>query len=248
MELSAGLPEANRLRSTSGTADYLLTYGTNQTKLKTRRLIGRDEQRDRHNGYNSLHRAARYGESLEALRLIRTGADVEAYTSTGECALHLAAKHNQVDIILALCDPTPPIAPLDQKNKKGDKEAIHYAAEKGCDEAARGLLQYGACPSPKPEHFTPLHLAAMNNHGKMIRQLTDFGASPNELAFYGMTALHYAAEFGCTDVVTQLLDYHKVDPDVRTCLFLSPLCLAIEKNHLAIAMKLVECNADPFLA
>ena len=248
VELNTGLYEANRLKDTSSTADYFLAYGTDKTKFKTRGLIAQDEKRDWINGYSPLHRAARYGESLEAIRLIRNGANANAYTSNGECALHLAAKYNQAEFILKLCDPVCSLIPVDQKNKKEDKEAIHYAAESGHAEAVRSLIQCGACLSPPDMIDTPLHLAAIKNHAWTVSELIDKGVDPRESPGFGITALHRAVEHGSTEVVALLLYGYKVDPNAKGCSSLSPLCLAIEKNDSVIIDMLVECKADHLLS
>ena len=65
----------------------------------------------------------------------------------------------------------------------------------------------GADPDPVAEgHFSPLFLAAYNNHKAIVQALLEARVEVNRQAHNGQTALHHAARHLNEDVVVSLLD------------------------------------------
>ncbi len=91
-------------------------------------------------------------------------------------------------------------------------------------------------------------LLSAASHGDLgeVRCLVLEGANVNARDHDGYTALTYAARQGNLDIVTYLLNEGaRVDPHEDFVHYDSPLSAAIRGGHLAVAIKLIECGADP---
>ena len=77
-----------------------------------------------------------------------------------------------------------------------------------------------------------------------VRLLLEHGASATTTASWGITALHYALQFGSADVVKHLLDYG-ADVSARTDHGNTPLHAAVRTDAVDIVRLLLENHADP---
>ena len=92
--------------------------------------------------------------------------------------------------------------PLHEQCAKGNlKEIIELINEKKYDPM-----------QPDQDKWYPIHHAAWYGHDECVQTLLkDYGCSPNVCSSFTMTALHYAALQGHTNVVRVLLSHPDID-------------------------------------
>ena len=124
---------------------------------------------------------------------------------------------------------------------------LHLAAHFGQEGAVEALLAAEAsvhARSGNAMHNTPLHAAlAGRSHGVTARLLAA-GAEVDARQGGGYTALHEAALLGDADLVRLLLD-HGADPTAPADDGLTPIALARDKGHAAVAAALERRAAMP---
>ena len=142
--------------------------------------------------------------------------------------------------------------------------ALHFAAITGNEDVAAVLLGRGAAidsmsvanPSGSVA-ATPLLVAAEKDHAAVVRTLIDAGADTNAKVtgefskVEGFTALHFAAFFGNEDAVAVLLgrgatidSVSEADNSSGSVVAVTPLILAADKGHAAVARTLIDAGAD----
>ena len=85
--------------------------------------------------------------------------------------------------------------------------ALHWAAHRGQAQLCELLLQAGApLEGTTAAPHTPLQLAVMGAHGKLVRSLIAAAADPHAACDDGRRLLHLAALAPCADLVEILLD------------------------------------------
>lgn len=89
-----------------------------------------------------------------------------------------------------------------------------------------------------------IHHAAKNDRTELIDLLAEKGAGINAMAYNGETALHYAAKGGRCKAVKSLLDRGADINAASKVTKKTPLHLAIEYDHEALAIDLLEKGAD----
>ncbi|XP_015518771.2 ankyrin repeat and sterile alpha motif domain-containing protein 1B isoform X2 [Neodiprion lecontei] len=125
--------------------------------------------------------------------------------------------------------------------------ALHHAALNGHRDVVKILLQYEASTNVvDAKGSSPLHLAAWAGDAEIVRLILCQGPSvPNvNLATKdNETALHCAAQYGHTEVVTQLLQ-HGCDPSIRNSRGESALDLAAQYGRLETVELLVRTHPE----
>lgn len=120
------------------------------------------------------------------------------------------------------------------------------AAEAGCPEIVRILLDHGADPSPRAA-VPPLVTAAERGQLAIVTMLIDAGADLDALDEHGSTALASAAHSGAREVVEQLIKAG-ASPSLGTP---PPISAAAEEGHVAIVeilLPLVDATRHDFTA
>lgn len=155
--------------------------------------------------------------------------------------LHIAIDHGYYDAMILLlqlgADPN-------KKDRLGF-EAIHFASIRGYTLMVDELLRYGvsidAKVDPKPipldndkDHDTPLHLAVLNGHAKLVKRLIHHGADVNVCNFREITPLHVAIHERSEEIIRLLLKHganmHKKGLSPYGDEVSSPLAWAIRDN------------------
>ena len=214
----------------------------------------------------ALHLAVQSGSVDVVLALAAAGAPIDAgkRMGGGVCgvtALHQAVYQERDEIVAALlglgADPA--------RSMDGWYTPLHVAAEKGCADIARRLLEATSggravdARASLDEHvdLTPLHVAAQHGHHEVIRLLLDVGADTAAVRAFGdrgaITALHLAAENGFVDAVMALLavaldeaDYGSrlLFIDAQDSLGFTALHLAVQYQFPKVVHALVVAGAD----
>ncbi|KAH6701290.1 ankyrin repeat protein, partial [Leptodontidium sp. MPI-SDFR-AT-0119] len=86
---------------------------------------------------------------------------------------------------------------------------------------------------------TPLHLAALEGHEEVVKELLDHGVDTSTADFKGRTALHLAAHGYSLGVLTLLLD-KGADMTARDGEGMTPLHLAYQKGITRMIDCLIE--------
>jgi ankyrin repeat protein len=114
------------------------------------------------------------GDKERALEALAEGADVNSYGNIGMTPLHLAARHNNWDIVQLLIFRG---AILDSRTVDG-RTPLHLAAAGGYTDIVRLLLFACAdCRAQARDHVTPLDLALIARHLNVAKLLELFGAT-----------------------------------------------------------------------
>lgn len=184
-------------------------------------------------GSTALIAAVQEG-SLEMVELLLAhGADVRARDEGGGTALHTGTR--KLEILRRLLDAG---AEVDAQDSEGYTALYLSVAE---PEQVKVLLERGADPNLATRRFeTPLTFCAAWGHAESAAHLLEAGGNPNYVDDEThLSVLCYAAESGHADVAEVLLD-HGANPDHLTPEGRSALSMALQNEHLDVALVLAE--------
>lgn len=213
-----------------------------------------------------LHIAARIpdGEKVAEM-LLKCGADVNVEQENGETAMHIAARHGNLNMIIALIEdggePT-------WQSKVGDNP-LHVAARHCHLPVVEEILNHLTTEKGRPEAIacvnqknkegeTPLHLAAAvkkdlihieEEDTKIIRMLMEYDADIFSATTQAHeTPLHYCARVGNSDVLLEMLNHincnrmqQVINKQAKNGW--SPLLVAAEQGHTGIVKILLQSHA-----
>lgn len=162
-------------------------------KMKPAVIYVKDED-----GQNPLHYAASTG-FIDGVHLLlnQIKMDASERDADGSYPIHLASKNGHVGILEKLLQHCPDAK--EYVNQDG-QNILHVAAKYGKDSIARYTLKTPGLESLLNEKDkdgnTPLHLAAINWHPKVVTSLTwDRRVNLNLVNNEGLTALEAAEEY-----------------------------------------------------
>ncbi|MBP5616557.1 MAG: ankyrin repeat domain-containing protein [Elusimicrobiaceae bacterium] len=99
---------------------------------------------------------------------------------------------------------------------QGKDVSLFNAAQAGNVKSVQKLITGGANVNfNEGNGWTPLMIAAAEDHADVVKVLLENGAHPNAQNQYGRTALHYATNYTLEPIVKLLLDYG-ADPTIKT--------------------------------
>lgn len=198
----------------------------------------------------ALHDAVLAGQSAVVAELLSHGADPDKTEgSHGWTPVQLALVHGAdalaFQIIAAQCDETHHVNFLRLHRNQGmdDQDFENDLDDHPADMEER--IAGG---------WSLLHEAVVDDRMNAVRFLLDHnrdtvdGAPFNAYTYNRdcdlRCALHYAAELGLQDMVARLIEYH-ADPNVVDAQKVTPLDLAVQNNHRAVAQALLAAGANP---
>ncbi len=164
----------------------------------------------------SVADAARHGDSLAVQRLLDQGAPVNAAQGDGMTGLHWASWNADEGLARMLLEQG---ADVGAGTRIGHHTPLHLAGQVGAGRLVALLLGAGADPDARitgAGASRPLHFAARSGSVEAVQALLDAGAAVDAREeSWGQTPLIFAASYGRTDVVRELLR-HGADPSTRT--------------------------------
>ena len=202
-------------------------------------LVTHSQDVNAEGGYHvtSLLAASDKGHVEVAQLLLQHHAEVNALDGQHRTPLHVAAEHGHYDIVHLLVNEGADLdAPEEQL-----RTPLHLAANKGMLNVAELLLECGAEVDARDKtDWTPLHLAAQLGHLKLVQLLLEHHADVLALngegqtfldvawtnghegiidvnARYegGQTALHIAAQHGDIKLMSWLIKFDLIHPNIE---------------------------------
>ncbi|KAK7139556.1 hypothetical protein R3I93_016630 [Phoxinus phoxinus] len=213
-----------------------------------------------------LHIAARVKDGVRAAEmLLKSGADVNAEQENGETAMHVAARHGDLEMMRALIQEGGDVT----WRSKVDENCLHVAV-RHChapvveeilisltNERSRQEAELCVCEGNQTGE-TPLHLAAQLRRDSVhrtdedvciIKTLMEHHADITAVTRQsGETPLHYSARVGNTAVLQEMLS-NVPTSQLQTAINKhtesgwSPLLLAADQGHTEVVRVLLQNNA-----
>lgn len=122
----------------------------------------------------------------------------------------------------------------------------HIAARKGNLNIVKYILEKdpSILTTKKCNGERVLLMAIKNEHLDIVKYLVEVQKVPIEQRFsnryYGNTAIHFAAEYNCFDILKYFLDNRKGDVNVENDVQQTPLFSAVENRHHTVVKYLIE--------
>lgn len=195
-----------------------------------------------------LHLAAEKGNvDIVTTLLACPEIQIDATMPNGDTPLHVAALHNNHQVIKLLLDQKLLLArnsiQVNQPNKNG-KTPLHCAVHNKAIESVKLLLthDYIDVNAKDVEKYTPLHEAvALKDNEAIVNLLLAHGdIQINDQAANGLTALHFAALHGNVESIEALLACPNIQPNLFTTQGATPLELAIRKGRKQAVVLLLD--------
>jgi ankyrin repeat protein len=223
--------DANAAQGDGTTALHWAVYRNDTTLAKA--LLAHGARADARNnfGVTPLTEAVKVA-NLELVRaLLKAGADTESTNHDDQTALMVAARVGSTPVVDELLRHG---AKVNAREKWRGQTALMWAAAGDQPEVVELLIRRGADVHAR---------AVINDWGSQVTSEPRAQYRPTG----GMTALLYASRTGCQRCVVAMLKA-KAGIDVPTPDGITPLMVALDNQHFALARHLLERGANPNLA
>ena len=198
--------------------------------------------------YGLLHLAARLDHYKLIPILVNAGCDIHKNAHTfgfSRTALVIAAHYGNLRCIKALIN-----CPGFNLQLSAGPYALMVAAQEGQFHVIPTLVRLGCNVDDSPYSILlrPLHIAAARNQLGALRTLLQLGANPFLLTTHERNALHYAAEYDSSDVISTLVQtglspYEPQNLMVdEKLVYVTPYCTAVLYQSLSVLQALVHSN------
>jgi ankyrin repeat protein/predicted DNA-binding WGR domain protein len=179
--------------------------------------------------------AAKFGMYQNVELLLKKGELSKKKDRSGMGAIHYAAYGGHIEAIRVILENQGDVN-LPGKDRMS---ALAIAASQGQYETVKFLLSKGA-KTVKKDKFkrTPLILALMNNYTKIAALLISHGCPVDEPDSSDNYPIHYACAYGTYHAI-DLLIAAGANPNVHNSWKLTPIAVAMLKNHFKIINKLL---------
>lgn len=176
-----------------------------------------------------LQQAASLGQLSMVQALLRYDVALDRRDSTGEMALHDAARNGHVEVVQALLDAGADVRP---HGGRFNATPLHAAARAGHVEVVKMLLEHGApLDAPDSASEVPLHDAVRGGNAEVVAALIAAGASPHVSNGQGQTPAVLAQAMGKPHLGAVLAGAAP-GVDLRTAALAAP---QVGVDHLVIA-------------
>ncbi len=210
----------------------LVSYGQ-ETKIDTSNYISGDLD------YN-LILASEKGYSLEVLRLLNEGANVNADLGNGVTPLMYAVQEGHFDVVKILVLNG---ADVNKVPDNGNSALIAAVLADSLD-IAEYLIRHGAdIDQADYNKVTPLMQSVANGSYYMTDMLLYYGADVLKKDIHGTDALMLSSLLGLYEIDSLLIE-HGANVNSTDNKLLTPLHMAVQNGYIEIAGLLIEKGAD----
>ena len=192
--------------------------------------------------------ACEYGQEEVAGYLARDPHVVTVANSAGDTALHVLAKHGQVDVLEALLPAAMPTLSIEND---ANEAPLVVSSREGHLTVVREFLHLfethmKLAPQQLKQQADALLAAACEDRLEVVQLLLEHGASPNEVtSSAGVTPLLMSALNGHIEVVRELIRGGADVNQIASSDGFFPLLAACQNGHAETVRILLEAGADP---
>ena len=179
-------------------------------------------------------------EKINSLYFFNKKSTLNKPDKNGFTALHYAAYHNRLDVLILLLEQgaNPSI-----KDSYG-YQPLHWAAKQGAYATVRTLIEHKAPINGKGEYNrTPIHMSVFNGKIETTIFLLKNEANINSqtsIEDHKKTPLHDAVIHGDTEMVATLVGYSCLNVNLKDSMDHTPLYYAIADCRVDIAKLIIE--------
>jgi len=198
--------------------------------------IARENQKD-----TPFIKAIKSQDIKKVKSFIKSGVDINEVYQHGYTALMIAVSTGNIEIVKLLVEAG---ADLESYDNNSNTPLMHAFFNGEKDGVVKFLLTKKVnIEVMNGQEYTPLILAALNNHCKSMQLLITAGAKIEQKGRLDRTPLMYAIENGCVDAFRLLLK-NKANIETRDVFTFTPLLLSVFNNNGVMIRILLQAKAD----
>jgi ankyrin repeat protein len=174
--------------------------------MKTLVGFGANQEVSGFDGEPPLRLAAAHGNTEIVQLLLDEGADKEAKDDLGRTALMVAVEKGNLGAARCLIKAGAKAELLPSAKGHNTPKSLCWAAKQGDTELVRKLVDIGADMDERDGSWTPLHLAVVEGHDRVVQILVEGGVDKEALDQEGRTPLHLAVASDHPTIVEFLIE------------------------------------------